>query len=219
MPRLEFIGPTGQYFLGTVERLSDGFYKDNSSSPNFSDSYTFDQRAFFLVEGAQENAGSYRPNISFSDVSSWGNDVFYFRVHESGALVKTVAAQLFSLYDGVEVPLGFERTLSDLYHSEIQFTRDTTNASQEYTAIFFKSGNVISGSLGGVSINVVSRADGSTIFSSAMTKVGNYAIYKADTTNPANFVSLGEAAIAVVTGGGTGNIPVLTQATIFGRDS
>ena len=218
MLNLEFVGPTGQYFWGTIERTSDGAFKDNSTLPTFSPGYTFNQKAFLMNEGSGENRGGYRPSVSFSGISQWANDVYFFRVHDSGAQNKTVAGQLFSLYNGVKVPVGFENTLSNLYHGEIYFTRDTASASQEYTAIFFQNGNIISGSIGGVQLSVVARSNGSTLISSSMTRVGDFAIYKYDTTNPSNFVQLGEAAIAIVTTTASGNYPSLSQATIFGRD-
>lgn len=104
----------------------------------------------------------------------------------------------------------------DVYHADVQFTRDQTNTQDEYTVTWFSNGvrqtTVTSGT-----IQVIKRTDGTDLIAStAMTQIGSSGSWKYDATGAAR-LTVGEAALCVVTA--TISAGVRTFSRLVGRDS
>ncbi len=87
--------------------------------------------------------------------------------------------------------------LGDIYHADIQFTRDQAGTTDEYTVSLYKNGErVTSGLDAAPTLRVVKRSDGTELFAAAtMTQIGSTYHWKLDRTTT-NRLSLGEAGVA-----------------------
>lgn len=118
---------------------------------------------------------------------------------------------------GYEVgSFSIENRLADLYHADIQFTRDQGNTQDEWTVTWFKNGVRVTSGITSPTIQVVKRVDGTDLVSSvAMTQVGSTGSYKYDETT--NRVTLGEAVLAIASATIDGSTRSFTR--LIGRDS
>lgn len=91
-----------------------------------------------------------------------------------------------------------EALIPDLYHADIQLTKDDANSVDEYTVSWFKNGIVQTSGITVPTIEVIKRADGSDLITStAMTQIGTTGGYKYD--EAMHRVTAGEAVLATVT--------------------
>lgn len=106
----------------------------------------------------------------------------------------------------------------DLYHADIQFTRDEVHEQDEYTVTWFKNGVRITGVIDDPMIQVVKRADGMDLVEAIeMEPIGTTGSYKHDEEESANRIVNGEAAIVIV----TAHLDDATRsfARVVGRDA
>jgi hypothetical protein len=103
---------------------------------------------------------------------------------------------------------------ADVYHADIDFTRDQSNTQDEYTVKWLKNG-IPQSTVTGATIQVVSRDGSDLIASTAMTDVGG-GLLTYDATG-AERQTQGEAVEVVVTA--TVNAATRTFSRLLGRDS
>lgn len=168
---LDFTAPSGQTYKASIERLSDGFYREDDAE-TFASGLAFSDKDIVLTEGTSENLGSYTKTL---DGSSWSDGLYKFRVHDSTN--KTVASTIFSILNGEEVTFGEE---TPIYHADIQFVRDNSNAVDRYMIQWFKNGGLAS--VTSPKLNVFNQA-GTNLIHDDMTLIGSgVAVYSASST-------------------------------------
>jgi len=105
----------------------------------------------------------------------------------------------------------------DVYHAEVNFTRDQANTTDEYTITWFKNGIRVAAGITVPTIQVVKRADGTDLIATATpTQIGSTGSYKHDATLT-NRVTVGEAVVVIV--GATIDGSARSFSKIIGRDS
>lgn len=107
--------------------------------------------------------------------------------------------------------------LADLYHADIQFTRDQANNQDEWTVSWLKNGVMVTTGITTPTIKATKRVDGTDLFAAtAMTQIGTTGAYKLDQTG-ANRVTIGEAVLVVA----SATIDAATRAfpRLISRDS
>lgn len=107
--------------------------------------------------------------------------------------------------------------LADLYHADIQFTRDQANTQDEWTITWFKNGVRQTSGITSPTLQAIKRADGTDLFAAtAMTQIGSTGSYKLDRTTT-NRITVGEAVVAVASATIDGS--TRTFSRVIGRDS
>lgn len=87
--------------------------------------------------------------------------------------------------------------ITDLYHADIQFTRDQANTQDEWTVSWFKNGVKQTSGITSPTLQAIKRVDGTDLFAAtAMTQIGSTGSYKLDRTTT-NRITVGEAVVAV----------------------
>jgi hypothetical protein len=177
---ISFIGPSGLPCSGTLERLADGFYRQ-AYAEVFVSAPAFGAKAFPLVEGANNNLGSYRQTL-IGD--TWNDGLYNLRVHNTANVNQVIGNNIFAVRAGTEISIGYEGNVLDVYHADIQFTRNTTTNVDEYTVTWFKNGVRILTGITVPTIQVIKRADGTDLIpaGTAMTQIGTTGNYKYDAT-------------------------------------
>lgn len=105
----------------------------------------------------------------------------------------------------------------DLYHADIQFTRDQANTQDEYTLSWFKNGVRVTSGITVPTIQVIKRSDGSDLIaSSTPTQIASTGTYKYDATTTAR-QTVGESVLVVVTA--TIDAATRSFSRLIGRDS
>lgn len=204
---LTFVGASGQAYKGTVERLSDGFFREDDAE-TFVSSPLFTDKDIALAEGANENLGTYRAAVNGA---SWSNGLYQFRVHQSGVPYKTVGASVFAVKDGNEVAVGEESSVFDVFHVDTGFNKDSNG--DEYTTTWFKNGVPTPMT---DSYLAVQKRDGTYLVPfTVMTQIGSTASYKLNTIT-SQVQTAGESYVAIA----SGNLGGLayTFPWVLGRD-
>lgn len=113
---------------------------------------------------------------------------------------------------------GYSLTAAyDLYHADIQFTRDEANSTDEYTITWFKNGVRVTSGITVPTIQVAKRADGSDLIAAtAPTEIASTGTFKHDATGSGR-VTVGEAVLVLV--GATIDGSARTFSRLIGRDS
>lgn len=102
----------------------------------------------------------------------------------------------------------------DLYHADIDHTRDGLANKDEYTVIWFRSGVRITSGITSPTMQIVKRADGTDLVAAAaMTQIGSTGAYKYDASTR---LSPGEAALAIASA--TIDGAARTFARVIARD-
>lgn len=203
---------SGLPLYGTVERLSDNFYRA-ANAETFSAAPTFYNKAIPLAEGVSDNRGTYRYT---ADASTWSEGLYTFRVHDSGNANRVLGVKLFGVRDGYEYNLGQDHTADNIYYSDIIFTKDKTNSVDEYNVSWYKNGSPVLSGITNPAIQVIKRADGTNLVApTALTQIGTTAVYKYDEST--NKTTAGEAYIVSVSG--TIDASTRSWRKIISRDS
>lgn len=117
---------------------------------------------------------------------------------------------------GTTIPATLATIGADAYWAQVQFTRDQANTQDEYTVSFFKNSTRQTSGMSAVQIQVVKRADGTSLIAATnMTQIGSTGVYKY--TASAERLTVGEAGIAVITW--TQDAGSRSWQTVVGRDS
>jgi len=93
-----------------------------------------------------------------------------------------------------EIQLGSDL---NIYLADIHLTIDDVSSTDEYTVTWFKNGQIVTSNVGSPFIEVIKRADGTSLIpSTAMAEVASTGVLKYD--EGTNRITDGEAVIAVV---------------------
>ena len=189
---------------------------------------------------SHEEAGWYEVALDTTDTNTLG--ILIVAIHESGALAAwrefmVVPANTYdTLISGTDVltadvtqwngtAVGTPATAGypvvtlkdDLYHADIQFTRDQANTTDEWSVTWFKNGVRVSASVTSPTLQLVKRADGTDLkAATAMTEIGTTESYKLDLTTT-DRVTVGEAVIAIAVATIDGSSRSFSR--LVGRDS
>ena len=125
--------PSGGDYRATLERLSDGYYREDDAE-TFGSGLAFADKDILLTEGSDENRGTYSKTF---DASAWSDGMYRVRVHDLNDNNNVVTSDQFSVLAGEEVSVGEE---TPIYHADIQFIRNTSSARDEYMVTWFKNG-------------------------------------------------------------------------------
>jgi hypothetical protein len=107
-------------------------------------------------------------------------------------------------------------TAEDVYHADIDLSKDDTNSQDEYTITWLKNGVRVTSGITVPTIQVVKRSDGSDLVAEATpTQVGSTGSYKHDET--ANRITAGQAVLVVV--GATIDAASRSFSRVISRDS
>ena len=209
---LTHVNDSGKTLTGTIERLSDGYFRA-SGAETFSAGPAYADKAITLTAGTSENAGSYTATVTST---GWSDGLYRFRVHDTGQSNKCVASSLFAVLNGYEVAIGEESSAHDIYHAEVQIDIDTTNSKDEYTVIWYKNATRQTSGISSPTIQVIKRDGTNLIASTAMTQIGSTGLYKYDATTTARQTA-GESYIVLVTA--SINSATREWSRVLGRDS
>lgn len=205
------INATGLTLKATIERLSDGYFREDDAE-TFVSAPAFADKDITLTEGSSENAGTYTNTVN---ASTWSDGLYRLRIHDSSLSNRTISTSVFAISNGYEVSIGEE---NPLYTADIQLVVDAGNATpvDEYIVIWFKNGVPLTTEVTGSTIQVVKRTDGTNLIAStAMTEVVS-GTWKYNATSSARQTA-GEAYKVICVGTISGN--TITRAKGFGRDS
>jgi hypothetical protein len=127
-----------------------------------------------------------------------------------------IAATVASISDKAKV-WEDSADISDLYHADIHFTRDQTNAADEYEIRWFKNGVRVTSGITVPTIQVIKRADGTDLIAATtLTQIGSTGAYKY-TASSSERLTQGEAGEVVVSA--TIDSATRTFSRMVGRDS
>jgi hypothetical protein len=206
---LQYVGQSGQALRATVERMSDGYYREDDSE-TFVSAPAFTDKDVVLTEGSDENRGTYRATV---DGSTWSDSIYTLRIHDnlgSGLFGES----LFGVRDGYEYNLGQDHTADNVYYADISLDRDATK--DEYSASWFKNGVPLTTGVTLPLLTVIKRSDGTDLVAeTAMSEVGTTHVFKYDEAT--NRISTGETYIARARGTIDGS--VRTWRKLLTRDS
>jgi hypothetical protein len=211
---LTHINDAGKTLKATIERLADGYFREDDTE-TFVSAPAFADKDITLTEGSSENVGSYTATVTGT---TWNDGLYRLRVHDASLSNRTISTSVFAVKGGYEVAIGEESTAHDLYTADIQFIADSANATpvDEYIVIWFKNGVPLTTEVTGSTIQVVKRTDGTNLIAStAMTEVVS-GTWKYNATTTARQTA-GEAYKVICVGTISGN--TITRAKGFGRDS
>jgi hypothetical protein len=204
---------TGKTLKATIERLSDGYFREDDTE-TFVSAPAFADKDITLTEGSSENLGVYTASVT---ATAWSDGLYRFRVHDSAQSNKCVAAAMFAVKNGCEVTVGEESAAHDIYHADIQLDIDTSNSRDEYTIIWYRNGIRQTSGITSPTIQVIKRSDGSDLIAStAMSQIASTGLYKYDATTTARQTA-GEAYVVVVTA--SINSATREWSRVIGRDS
>jgi hypothetical protein len=106
---------------------------------------------------------------------------------------------------------------SDIYHADIQLTKDDASSTDEWTVSWFKNGVVQTSGVTVATLEVIKRADGTDLIAqTSMTEIGSTGAFKKDATTTSR-ITAGEAVLATVTA--TINSATRTWRKVITRDS
>ncbi len=185
--------------------------KDGGSTANIANLPSYTNGAWeFILTGTELSCKQVTVTIVDSATKVVDDNAFIVETygHASAMLVPDIA-------NGTDLGLT---ALGDVYHAEIQFTRDQALAGDEYTVSLYKNGaRMTSGLDAAPTLRVVKRSDGSELFAAAtMGQVSSSYHWKLDRTST-NRLTLGEAGIAEFSFVIGGTTRLLTR--VIGRDS
>lgn len=207
------INDTGKTLTATIERLADGYFREDDAE-TFVSAPAFADKDITLTEGSAENAGTYTNSVA---AATWNDGLYRLRIHDTSLSNRTISASVFAISDGYEVPVGEENAL---YTADIQLIVDNANATpvDEYIVTWFKNGVPLAGEVTACTIQVVKRTDAADLIAStAMTEVGtDSGTWKYNATSSSKQTA-GET-YKVICAGTISGVTV-TRAKGFGRDS
>lgn len=204
---------TGKTLKATIERLSDGFFREDDAE-TFTDALAFADKDITLTEGSAENAGTYTATLAGA---TWTDGLYKFRVHDTGQSNQVVGSSIFAVKNGAEVSIGEESAAFDLYTADIQFCVDEAQTQDEYNVTWLKNGIRITSGITSPTIQIIKRSDGTNLIAStAMTQIGSTGSYKYDATG-ASRQTAGETYVVIA--GATIDSGSRTFPKNLGRDS
>lgn len=106
--------------------------------------------------------------------------------------------------------------VDDIYHADINVAVDAAAPQDEYTVTWFKNGARVTSGISSPTIQVVKRADGTSLVpSTAMTEIGSTGSYKKD--EGTNLITAGEAVLVIA----SANIDSATRtfSKVISRDA
>lgn len=181
--KLTFVGTSGLTLAATIERLADGYFREDDTE-TFVSAPAFADKDVALTEGTSENVGSYTVTL---DPSAWSDGLYRMRVHNTGDSNKTIGASMFAIKGGYEVSVGEESGVFDIYHADINMVVDAANTQDEYEVTWYKNGTMITSGITSPTIQVVKRSDGSDLITSdTMIQVASTGTYRYDGTTAAS---------------------------------
>lgn len=208
--KIIYNGDSGKTLKATVERLSDGYFREDDAE-TFVNAPAFADKDISLTEGSSENLGSYAASL---DGSAWTDGLYVCRIHDTADSNKTISSALFGVSGGYEVPIGEENAL---YTADINLTIDATNTQDEYTVTFFKNGTRITSGVTSPTIQVVKRSDGTDLIAStSLTEIGSTESFKYNATSTSRQTA-GEAYLVLIAGTISGSSRTFSK--LLGRDS
>lgn len=165
-------GPSGQAYKATVQRTSDGFYRD-AGDETFTNAPSFATKGITMAEGSAENLGSYTGVV---DPTTWTDGYYAFRTHDTNQSNKTIGATLFNVKNGLEASAGVN---SDYYYADIQFMASSTSGTDSYVVNWFKNNLPVATGVTSPTLEVVKYSDGSDVIAaSAMNQIGALCAFK-----------------------------------------
>lgn len=125
----------------------------------------------------------------------------FFEYTDAGGNVTEVQSDIKVAVDATLVDTGTDGVVlsaaEDVYHSDIDLSKDDANTIDEYSIIWFKNGARIISGITVPTIQVVKRVDGTDLVAStAMTQIGTTGSYKYN--EDTNRITDGEAVIVIV---------------------
>lgn len=171
------------------------------------------------VAGAtHDENGEYGVPLDTTDTNTLGR--LKVEIQESGALpvwqefMIVPEAVWDALFGAGNLVVTLDDT-EDVYHADIQFTRDQANTTDEWTVTWYRNG-VATAPTGTPTIQIVKRVDGTDLVAAAnMTQIGATSSFKYDEAT--NRITVGEAVIAIAAA--TVNGGARTFRKLIGRDS
>ena len=200
---------SGVVYTATIERLADGFYREDDAEV-FGSGLAFADKNITLTEGSAENRGSYSATLVADD---WDDGIYKLRVHnENGSLVS--GGTNFGVVGGYEVTIG---EVNPIYTHDIRYIADAANSQDEYYANFYKNGVWLTTGITSPTITVTDSSGSNIIDGEAMSQVGATGTWRYTTTAAGKKQTAGEAysvAVSATIDSGT-----RTFAWLLGRDS
>jgi hypothetical protein len=200
-----YYGDIGGTYTATVERLADNYFRP-SASETFSNALSFAAKEIALTEGSAELEGVYRATLTGD---TWTDGWYLVTIYNDTDVA--LGGSLIYVKNGREVESPSD---VDVYHADIQFTKDST--TDQYTVTWFKNGVRITSGITSPTLQVVNRADGTNLIAaSAMTQIGSTGSYKLDSTGSRQTIGVAYPVIAAATIDGA----TRSFSWILGRDS
>lgn len=184
---------------------------DNGTITNIATLPSYDNGAWeFTLAGGELTCKQVVVTIVDSATKAVDDNCFIVETYGHASAMWTV-----DLTNATDLGLS---ALADIYHCEIEFTRDQAGTVDEYLVSLYKNGSRMTSGLDAApTLRVVKRSDGSELFAAAtMTQVASTYHWKLDRTTT-NRLSLGEAGIAEFSFTISSVTRLLTR--VVGRDS
>ena len=165
---IDAVAPSGGSYAATVERLVDGYHRQDDAE-TFSSGLVLADKDITLTEGSDEDRGSYTRTL---DASTWNDGLYLVRIHDVNDNHAVVGAKEFRVKDGSEVVDHVD--VPDIYHADILYIVDSTNTKDEYTVSWFKNGVPVASGITSPTIQVIRRTDGTDLVAaSGMSQIGS----------------------------------------------
>lgn len=201
---VNYIGAPGTAAYGSVERITDGLYRQANES--FAAGPTY-----FAMPENLAASGSFRASVTGD---SWADGLYMARVHDSGNAFKVVGGDMFNVQGGMEIPIGE----ANIYHADIQFTKNTPAGIDEYTVTWFKNGVPVTGGVTGPTLEIINRSDGTDLVGATpMVQIGTGASYKLDVIASSSRQVAGQSYLCLATATIDGS--TRSFSWILGRDA
>jgi len=155
--KLQFVGGSGMDVRATIQRLADGYYREDDAEV-FDSNPIFTDKDITFTNGTGENLGYYEATV---DPSSWNDGLYLYRVHNKSLSNIVIGAETFYIKDGQDIAYVSEQ---NVYYADINFSKDAT--IDKYTVIWYKNGSRITddSDISNVKLSVYKR-DGTALFS------------------------------------------------------
>ena len=153
---LDFVGASGMSVKATLQRLSDGYYREDDSE-TFVNAPAFTDKDIAFTAGTGENTGYYSKVITTTD---YEDGLYLYRVHNTGASNVVIGSATFYLKAGEDISYLAQ---TNIYSADINVSKDVS--ADKYTVVWYKNGNRIDDAddISNVKLSVYER-DGSALF-------------------------------------------------------
>jgi len=182
-----------EFYVSLIDSSDTGAFKANPTiaSGDFKTSKDGSDFANLATLPVVDPAGSIGVLISLAQAEMNGDKIMVQCIDAAGD-------EWDDLLIFIDVTTVNVDDLVDVYHADIELTRDGQNTQDEYTITWIKNGVQVTSGITSPTIRVINRADGTDLVAAgtAMTEIGSTSLFGYD--EGTNRMTPGEAVIVIV---------------------